>query len=649
MKLFHFRDALLSFFVAASLFLSANAQSIELSSPDGSIEVQLNIDKNLTYTAYLNSSLLIEKATIGYEINSMDLDFELISSSSDRFSEVLKPAVAVKSSKINNTYNNYIYTFKNDFSVEFRIFNNGIAHRLITEKDSEITVSDEQFDLVFPSNSETWFPLEESFFSSNERNYLHGNIDTLSPGSLASLPVLFANPDGQKVILMESALTDYAGMWAKKTTEGISAVFPRYPDKTQKLRDRGLEVITRKSFIARTDGSRTFPWRILGVAENDIDLLSNQLVYALAEETEIKTDWIKPGKVAWDWWNAWNVKGVDFESGPNTETYKYYIDFAAANGIEYVILDEGWYLLGDILQLNDKIDVKELIRYGKAKGVDIILWVVWRTLNEQFEEAMDAFAEWGAAGIKVDFMDRDDQWMVNYYHKVAKAAAERQLLVDFHGAYKPSGIRRKYPNVITREGVLGLEYNKWSQSVTPTHNVTIPFIRMVPGPIDYTPGGLTNTQPGNHRVSHFRPMVMGTRSHEIAKFVVYESPLQMMADTPTNYEDEQETTNMIAKIPTTWDETIPLAGKVGEYIAVARRKGSTWYIGIMCNENSRNLVLPTDFLEKGSWKIEYMQDGINAAKNAEDYKIIQSTVQAGEKLDVSLAPSGGWIAILTKR
>lgn len=624
----------------------SKAQTQTITSPDESIEVTIDVAEKIEYSVELNGTTVISNATIGYEINSKTLGFLLRGTNRDSGSETIKPVTPVKSSEITAPYNELTLNFEGGYTVHFRVFNNGVAHRLSTSMPGEIVVSDEQFDLEFPEGSETWYPVEEGFFSSNERNYTHGKLDTLAIGTLASLPALFGNTTGNKVILMESGLHDYAGMWALKTDNGISATFPRYPDQVQNIGDRLQDVITRKSYIAKTQGTRDFPWRILGIAEKDTDLLTNDLVYALAEETMIDTDWIKPGKVAWDWWNAWNIKGVDFESGPNTDTYKYYIDFASANGIEYVILDEGWYILGDLLHLNDEINVKELIRYGETKNVGIVLWVVWRTLDEQFEEALDAFVEWGAKGIKVDFMNRDDQWMVNYYERVAKAAAERELLVDFHGAYKPSGLRRKYPNVITREGVLGLEYNKWSADVTPTHNVTIPFIRMVPGPIDYTPGGMTNTQPGNFRISHFRPMVMGTRSAEIAKFIVYESPFQMMADTPTNYEDEQESTDFIAQIPTTWDETVPVAGKVGEYIAIARRHGENWYIGVMSNESSRNLSLPMNFLGNGAYNMEFIHDGVNADKHAEDYKKETRGVRANSVIPVELAPSGGWAAII---
>ena len=635
-----------------SLFsLIAVAQPYSLSSPNNHIQIQIETGEHLSYSIQLNGDLIAESPKIDFTINNRSLDFResaLVNVVESSESENIHPVTPTKNSVIESNYNELALEFS-DYTIRLRAFNNGVAHRLETTMEGNITVNDEWFDLDFPEKTETWYPLEEGFFSSNERNYNHGILDTLSTHALASLPVLFGETGGHKLILMESALHDYAGMWAIKTEEGISATFPAYPDKTLDVTDRYREVVTRKNYLAQTSGNRSFPWRILGIAENDTQLLTNDLVYQLAEETVIETDWIEPGKVAWDWWNALNLKGVDFETGVNTQTYKYYIDFASEHGIEYVILDEGWYNLGDLLDISDDVNVQELIRYGEEKNVGIVLWVVWRTLNDQFEQAMDAFSDWGAKGIKVDFMNRDDQWMVNYYEKVAREAAERELLVNFHGAYKPSGLRRKYPNVITREGVLGLEYNKWSQDVTPSHNVTIPFIRMVTGPIDYTPGGLTNTQPGNHRVSHFRPMVMGTRSHEVAKFILYESPLQMLADTPTNYEEEGETARFMASIPTTWDETIPLAGRVGEFLVMARRNGNNWYIGAMSNEKSRELTISLDFLENGIYTGELMKDGVNAKRHAEDYIKETRTFSKGDSITLKLAPSGGFALKLTPR
>jgi len=350
--------------------------------------------------------------------------------------------------------------------------------------------------------------------------------------------------------------------------------------------------------------------------------------------------------VAWDWWNANNIYGVDFRAGVNTLTYKYYIDFAARYGIEYIILDEGWYPLGNLLVNAPDMDVDELFRYGKEKGVGIVLWVTWKTLEDQLEPALERFTKWGAAGIKVDFMQRDDQWMVNYYEKVAREAAKRHMLVDFHGAYKPTGLIRTYPNVITSEGVKGLENSKWSKDVTPEHDVTLPFIRMLAGPMDYTPGAMLNAQDKDFAASFNRPMSQGTRCHQLAMYVVYESPLQMLADNPSNYLREPECMEFLAGVPAVWDQTKALDAKVGDYVLVARRHGKDWYVGAMTDWTARTLTADLSFLGAGSYEAQIYQDGVNADRYAGDYKKTTRTVTAKDKIEVKLAPGGGWAARL---
>jgi alpha-glucosidase len=350
--------------------------------------------------------------------------------------------------------------------------------------------------------------------------------------------------------------------------------------------------------------------------------------------------------VAWDWWNASSLIGVDFESGLNTETYLHFIDFAADHGIEYIILDEGWSDPANLRELNPDMDLSAILRRGRERGVGIILWVVWKTLEDQFDEALDQFAEWGVPGIKVDFMQRDDQPMVEYYWRVAAAAAQRHLLVDFHGAYKPTGLRRAYPNVITREGVLGLEHSKWDPQPTPKHNVTLPYIRMVAGPMDYTPGAMRNAQDQRFNAIFDRPMSLGTRVHQMAMYVVFESPLQMLADSPSNYAREPECLAYLSEVPTTWDETRVLSGSVGEWIALARRKGEEWYIGAMTDWTARDLELDLSFLTPGSWSGEVYSDGANVERNAQDYRRTDMTVNPEVPLTVHLGPGGGWVARL---
>jgi alpha-glucosidase len=372
----------------------------------------------------------------------------------------------------------------------------------------------------------------------------------------------------------------------------------------------------------------------------------------LAPEQKIEdTSWIKPGKVAWDWYNMNNIDGVDFKAGVNTETYKFYIDFAAKFGLEYIILDEGWYDIttNDLLNPVPDVDVKELIRHGKENNVGVILWVTWTSLDADLEKTLDAFADWGVKGIKVDFMQRDDQWMVQYYERVAKATAERKLLVDFHGSYKPTGLRRAYPNVITREGVCGLENNKWVGAFSnPEYCLEIPFLRMLAGPVDYTPGAMSNAQKENYRPIWNRPMSMGTRCHQLAMYVVYESPLQMLADAPSEYLKNEGCMDYLSAVPSVWDETKVLDAKYGDYVLIARRNGDTWYIGAMTDWDSRDLEIDFSFLGKGKYTADIWQDGANADMRATDYKKVSESVSSKSKMTIHLAPGGGWAAIVKK-
>jgi alpha-glucosidase len=373
------------------------------------------------------------------------------------------------------------------------------------------------------------------------------------------------------------------------------------------------------------------------------------MVFKLAKECQLKnTAWIKPGKVAWDWWNANNVYGVNFKSGINTATYKYYVDFASRYGIEYIILDEGWSKTTDLFAVNPDINIDELLKYAKSKNVGVILWVVWKTLDNQLQQALDQFEKWGVRGIKVDFMQRDDQLMVNYYWKVAEEAAKRHLLVDFHGSYKPDGLSRTYPNVLTREGVRGLEQSKGSMYPTPEHNVTIPFIRMLAGGMDYTPGAMINAQLRDFRPINDRPMSMGTRCHQLAMYVVFESPLQMLCDNPTNYLKEPECMQFLSKVPSVWDETIPLDCKVADYVMVARKRGTVWYVGAMTDWTPRTLSVDFSFLPAGVYSATIYQDGVNANRVGNDYKRIVKQIKNTDKMQINLAPGGGWVARIVK-
>ena len=646
---------------------------LTLTSPSGNIKVTVNAENGVSYQVAFNGKQIIAPSQIDLILQntpSLAQMHQVSGVTHDSLKQELFPEVRVKSKKIVDHYQQMTITFSNNYAVEFRAYDNGVAYRFVTQFSDPITVVNEVAEFNFSPSASVYYPLEESFYSHNERSYLHQDIGNIKVTDLASTPTLI-DTDGGKVLITETASHDYAGMWLLGDGhDGLQATFPRQPSKVVageiEWIDRNQPVVERHNYLAKTDGTRAFPWRVLAIAENDTDLLTNQLTYQLAIPNKIgDTSWIKPGKVAWDWYNANNLKGVDFEAGLNTETYKFYIDFAAKYGVEYVILDEGWYPLGDLMGSVEGFDVKEVMAYAKQKGVGIILWATWLTLYEQFDEAMDRFAELGAVGIKPDFFQRDDQEMVNFYWKIADEAAKRKLLVDFHGSYKPAGLRRTYPNVISREGVKGLEWNKWSYDSTPEHNTTLPFIRMVAGPMDYTPGAMSNAvgpaafeqiqykgKAPDHQdftIRFNRPMSQTTRVHQMAMFTVFESPLQMMADSPSQYLANAESAKFIASVPSVWDETIALNGEIGDYITFARRSGDTWFIGAMSDEHARELKVKLDFLPRGKYDIEIFQDGVNAHRFAEDYQRITKKVTNKDILTLKLAPGGGYTAKISPR
>lgn len=566
----------------------------------------------------------------------------------DSGDDLLRPVISAKRAEIRDRHRSLTLTFSDGGGVEFRVFDDGMAYRYFTSAGKELVVESEKIHLRFPGDPKVWYPREDDFLTHQERVYEERTLSAISGEEMASIPLLVAPEGLPKVLVTESDLRSYPGFYLAGTGgDALDARFPAFPAVEEQTRDRTVQVVEREPFIARTQGPRSFPWRVFVVAEEDAHLVESTLVYQLAPPLELEgTEWIRPGKVAWDWWNASSLHGVDFRSGLNTETYLHFIDFAAENGIEYVILDEGWSDPADLQALNMDMDLPALLRHGEERGVGIILWVVWKTLEDELETALDRFESWGVSGIKVDFMQRDDQPMVEYYWKVARAAAQRHLLVDFHGSYKPSGLRRAFPNVLTREGVMGLEHSKWSEQPTPDHNVTLPFIRMVAGPMDYTPGAMRNAQAPQFKAVFDRPMSLGTRVHQMAMYVVFESPLQMLADSPSNYEREGECTAFITQVPTVWDETRVLSGEVGEWIALARRSGEEWYVAAMTDWTARELKLDLSFLGEGIWEAEIFVDGANALRNAEDYRRSEGAVDSSRPLTVHLAPGGGWVARL---
>jgi len=629
------------------------AESYNVDSPDRHISVSIGAGTELTYSVSIGGRLIVRASPI-----SMTLDTGQVlgkpakpSASSTRSADQrLKPVLRIKRAEVRDYYNERRIDFEGGYSLVVRVFNDGVAYRFATRLPGEITVKDEQSTFRFADDGLVFFPEETSLLSHQERLYVKARISEIAAPRFASLPTLIAVPDGPKVAITEADLLDYAGMDLTRddVPNSFRGLFPKYPVQVQLRRDRNEEVVERADFIAKTRGTREFPWRVLAIASDDRQLIENDIVFRLASENMLAdSSWIRPGKVAWDWWNANNIYGVPFRAGINTETYKYYIDFAAAHKIEYVILDEGWYKLGDLMSIVPAIDMNALVTHAREKNVGLILWVIWKTLDLQMQPALDQFEKWGVKGIKVDFMQREDQWMVNFYERTAREAARRRLLVDFHGAYKPTGLYRTFPNVLTSEGVKGLEHSKWGEEASPDNAVTWPFIRMLAGPADYTPGAMINATKADFKAIYNRPMSQGTRCQQLAMYVVYESPLQMLSDSPSNYLKEPESLEFLSAVPTVWDETRVLDAKLGEYILLARRNGREWYAGGMTNWTARDLEVDLSFLGRGAFRADTYRDGPNADRAAVDYRRETIPVSAASRLKIHLAPGGGWAARIT--
>lgn len=634
----------------------AAAAPLILESPDKNLRIQVNVDKDITWSLDYRGKQVITPSKIGLYIKgegNIAHDIVVKHIARTEVESELRPAVAHKSAMIPEHYREMAINFHNNFGVQFRAYNDGIAYRFVGNRDADIVIEQEEMLLNFAKGATTLFPEEETMISHFERAYIPDTVANINKKRFASLPAYIA-VDDVNIVFTEADLFDYPGFFLYGTGKnGFRAGFPGVvtkatPKKGTEDRDQDLEFAKH---IAETKGKRSFPWRVAVVSDDDGALIESQLVYLLSRENQIEdTSWIKPGRIAWDWYNANNIYGVDFKAGLNTETYKYYIDFAAKYGLEYVILDEGWTKsTTNILENNPDMDVQELIAYGKEKNVGIILWALWGPLDKDYENILATYAKWGVKGIKIDFMQRADQYMVNYYEKIAKEAAKNKLLVNYHGGFKPAGLRRAYPNVMTYEGVKGNENNKWSADITPEHTVTLPFIRMVAGPMDFTPGSMVNAQPANFNISHYRPMSMGTRAHQVAMYAVYESALQMYCESPSTYYREHETTDFITAFPSVWDETKVLAAEIGNYVIVARRSGKQWFIGAMTDSTAREFTIDFSFLDKGNYKLDYFRDGVNTEHYAQDYKREQRDIKSDDSMNIKLAAGGGWAAILTPK
>ena len=647
--------------LSTTMLNAQKTKEFDIKSEDGNISLHVSASKKLVWSVKLKDKQIIAPSAISLQLGNGDVlgdDAKIGSSNIEKINTVLT-ASNYKKAKISDVYNQLTLNCKNDFGIKFRVYNDGVAYRFFTKKKGEIVITNEEANFNFDKDYKAFIPYMwdyregKIFNSSFEALYKETSISKFATDSLAFLPLLVDEGDNNKVVILEADLEDYPGMYLNmnNTHKGFMGVYAPYPLETKMGGYNNMNIIPTKraNYIAKTSGTRNFPWRAVVISQNDKDLLNNDMVQKLAAPSRVTdTSWIRPGQAAWDWWNNWNVTHVDFKAGINTPTYKYYIDFAAANKIGYIILDEGWSIEGDLSKVSPAIDLKEIVDYGKQKHVAVILWATWSNIARQMDEIFPLYSKMGVKGFKIDFFDRDDQVVVASTYAIAKKAAEYHLLVDYHGIYKPTGIQRTYPNVVGFEGVKGMENYKWATEDQPRYTVSIPFIRMMAGPMDYTPGAMRNSIKANYHPVSTAPMSMGTRCNQLSMYIIYEAPFQMLADNPTAYMKEQECTDFITSVPTTTDETVALDGKVGEFASLARKKGDTWFVGAMTNWDARNMTIDLSFLSKGNYQAVIFRDGINADRDATDYKKETIKVTSSDKLKIQLAPGGGWAARIEK-
>ena len=651
------------FLIAATANTTVFAQKdYTLSSPDGKVKVTVLINNDIQYSVTHENDVMVAPSAISMMLGdgkTFGKNPHLKKQTVREINETI-PATVYKKKQLSNHCNEAAFEFKENFNLVFRAYNDGVAYRFVSTLNKPFVVESEEVSFNFQGNPRAFIPyvrldskvydsFESQFYNSFENVYAHIPLSEWDVKRLAFMPLLVEGANGKKVCITEADLLNYPGMYLFKSDKGLKGIFAPYPKEIKQGGHKMLqgEVLSRETFISKQEGKCNFPWRVIVVSNQDAELANSDMVYKLATPAA-KQDfsWIKPGKVAWDWWNDWNLYGVDFHAGINNATYKYYIDFASEHGIEYVILDDGWSVSGvaDLFQVVPEIDLKELIEYANRKNVDLILWAGYYAFNKDMEGICKHYSEMGIKGFKIDYMDRDDQPMVQFHAEAARITAKYHLLANFHGTYKPTGLQRTFPNAINFEGVFGLEQLKWTESVDQvTYDVTIPFIRMVAGPFDYTQGAMRNATQGNFRPVFSEAMSQGTRCRQLAEYIIFESPVNMLCDSPSNYKNEPECTEFIATVPTVWDNTLVLNGKVSEYVSIARQKGNCWYVGSLTNWNPRSLELDLSFLGEGAFTAEVFKDGINANRAARDYKKEIISIPADRKLTIDMASGGGFV------
>ena len=628
------------------------AKSFELKSPSGEVSVTVDIGEQIRYSVYGGGKPLLTDSSLALCLREGTLGEKphLTGHKASPVNRTFRPVVAFKFEEIRDRCNMLRLDFRGGWAVEFRAYDDGMAYRFVTALGHDIEVLSEKVAIRFPNDYTAVVQQPGGFKTAYEEPYSLIETNGWKPGDpMSVLPVLIDTRQGYKLLLSESALSDYPCMFLEGDgANGMKGTFPKVPLAYEESGDRSMRILQEADYIARTKGTRAFPWRYFVIAKDDGQLIENTMTARLAEQQAIAdTSWIEPGQVSWEFWNAASPYGpdVDFVAGFNTATYKYYIDFAAEYGIPYIIMDEGWARsTRDPYTPNPAVDVHELIRYGREKGVGIILWMTWLVVENHFE-MFEELSKWGVKGVKIDFMDRSDQWMVNYYERVAAEAARHKMVVAFHGSFKPAGLEYKYPNVLAYEGVRGMEN---MGGCTPANSVWFPFIRNAVGPMDYTPGAMLSMQPESYCGNRPNAASIGTRAYPMALFVLFETGLQMLADNPTLYYRNDECTRFISRVPVTWDETRALKAVAGKFAVVAKRKGDKWYVGAINGSNEGiELEIPLDFLTPGkNYTMTGFEDGINAFRQAMDYRKTQRRVDSTGKATLKIARNGGWAAVI---
>ncbi|MBQ9559156.1 MAG: glycoside hydrolase family 97 protein [Bacteroidaceae bacterium] len=639
------------FLVLSSLFIcGAHAKSTRITSPSGQLVVELNTEKGqFGWTVRKNGKLIYTESNISLTIGNQVLGGEAAAKSVKlrTASQTITPVVPLKFSTIQDSYTEATVQF-GTYQVLLRVMDNAVAHRFVTKLKGEVEVHDEQFTLVPAEGFIAHIQACKSFKTSYEESYQHKAItDWQKDGDMVTIPALLSGPADTQLLLGESDVDDYPRMFLKANDRGITTTFPKAPIEWEPKGDRSETIAKEGDYIARTQGTRSFPWRFVVVTDSR-GIVEQTVPVQLARRSAIDdTGWIRPGKFSWEWWNGASPYGpdIDFKLGCNYETYCYFADFAARYGIEYILLDEGWAKsTRDPLHWNDNLRLPELIKYCNKRGVKVVLWLPWLAVHQHFDTLFKTYAEWGIPAVKIDFMDHSDQWMVNFYKRVTAEAAKHHICIDWHGSFTPAGLEQEYPNLLSYEGVRGLEM---MGGCRPENTLYLPFIRNAVGPADFTPGGMFNIQPDLYHSKRPNSATMGTRCFQMALYVVLESGVQMLADNPTRYYQEDNCTRFIASVPTTWDETRCLQAEVGKYVIVAKRKGQKWFVGGITNgEQERTFHLSLDFLSEGQHRLTAYKDGINAGYQAMHYNKTEQTVTSQSTIEVKMAKNGGWAAVI---